>query len=119
MEYFGDRGVAVVPGDPKVATHVTAVRECIFRPGNLVHLAEGRLHDLVTQVRRDESFIVCHAALPHYRFPGVKPAISRGFADRYSAHVLQVFERLFGFIEVDPPCSANCSVFVVVCASPR
>ncbi|MDW5327164.1 hypothetical protein [Plantactinospora sp. KLBMP9567] len=33
----------------------------------------------------------------------VKPAICRGFADRYSTQALQVIQRLFGFIEVDPP----------------
>lgn len=76
---------------------------CVFRPGNLMRLSDGRLRDLVAQARRDESFIVCHDTLPHHRYPDVKPAICRGFADRYSTQALQVIERLFGFIEVDPP----------------
>ncbi|GIG86938.1 hypothetical protein Pen02_18740 [Plantactinospora endophytica] len=68
-----------------------------------MHLGEGRLRDLVTQARRVERFIVCHDTLPHHKYPQVKPAICRGFADRYSTQALQVIERLFGFIEVDPP----------------
>ncbi|MFI6163079.1 HAD domain-containing protein [Micromonospora haikouensis] len=93
-------------GDPVLRKSRLLSRQCdtcIFRPGNLMHLAEGRLHDLVTQTRKDESFIICHDTLPDYRFPEVKPAICRGFADRYSTQALQVLERLFGFIEVDPP----------------
>ena len=49
------------------------------------------------------SFIVCHSTLPHYLYPDVQPAICRGFADRYRTQALQLIERLFGFVEVDPP----------------
>lgn len=34
---------------------------------------------------------------------GVEPAICREFIDRYSIQTLQVLERLFGFINVEPP----------------
>ncbi|WP_238324053.1 hypothetical protein [Salinispora pacifica] len=84
-----------------------------------MHLAEGRLHDLVTQAREDESFIVCHDTLPDYRFPEVKPAICRGFADRYSTQALQVIERLFGFIEVNPPHQPGSRVGTPEAVEPR
>ena len=63
---------------------------CVFRPGNRMHLHEGRLKDLVAQALAAQSYVVCHSTLP-------------GFADRYSTQALQVIERLFGFIDVDPP----------------
>lgn len=97
---------ALSVGDPVLRKSRLLSRQCstcIFRPGNLMHLSEGRLRDLVTETRRDESFIVCHDTLPHHRHPSVKPAICRGFADRYSTQALQVIGRLFGFVEVDPP----------------
>ncbi|XVV10911.1 hypothetical protein ACQP2X_39650 [Actinoplanes sp. CA-131856] len=78
---------------------------CVFRPGNLMRLQQGRLRDLVEQARAAESFIVCHSTLPSGAVEGVKPAICRGFADRYSTQALQVIERLFGFTEVEPPPS--------------
>ncbi|WP_405098280.1 HAD domain-containing protein [Micromonospora sp. NBC_01412] len=93
-------------GDPVLRKSRLLSRQCdtcIFRPGNLMHLSEGRLRNLVAEALRDESFVICHDTLPHYRNRDVKPAICRGFADRYSTQALQVIERLFGFTEVDPP----------------
>ncbi|MGI5214846.1 HAD domain-containing protein [Plantactinospora sp. CA-290183] len=95
-------------GDPVLRKSRLLSRQCdtcVFRPGNLMQLSGGRLRDLVNQTLRDESFIICHETLP-YAGPAnnaVKPAICRGFADRYSTQALQVIERLFGFVEVDPP----------------
>jgi hypothetical protein len=76
---------------------------CIFRPGNPMHLTPGRLKTLVAQARRREGFIVCHATLRGMGPKGTKPAICRGFFDRYSTQALQVIERLFGFLLVPPP----------------
>ncbi|MEU5565510.1 hypothetical protein [Micromonospora musae] len=76
---------------------------CIFAPGNRMHLGPGRLRALVTQARERDSYIVCHDTLPHYLYPQAKPAICRGFADRYRTRALQLIERLWGFVEVDPP----------------
>jgi hypothetical protein len=76
---------------------------CIFHPGNNIRLSDGRLRDLVAKARTDESYIVCHSTLPGMAPDDVQPAICRGFADRYSTQALQVIERLFGFIDVDPP----------------
>ena len=76
---------------------------CVFRPGNLMHLRQGRLGDLVEQARAAESYIVCHSTLPGMAPEAVQPAVCRGFADRYRTQALQVIERLFGFTEVEPP----------------
>jgi hypothetical protein len=76
---------------------------CVFRPGNLMHLRQGRLHDLVEQARAAQSYIVCHSTLPGTAAEGVQPAVCRGFADRYRTRALQVIGRLFGFTDVEPP----------------
>lgn len=76
---------------------------CIFRPGNPMHLHPGRLRDLVDQARGGDGFIVCHSTLPGMAPPGVKPAVCRGFADRYDTQALQIIGRLFGFDEIEPP----------------
>jgi hypothetical protein len=76
---------------------------CIFRAGDPMHLAPGRLKDIVGQALRREGFIVCHATLRGVAPKGTKPAICRGFFDRYSTQALQVIERLFGFALVAPP----------------
>ena len=81
----------------------TMCQTCVFRPGNRMHLHEGRLKDLVAQALATQSYVVCHSTLPGMAPPDVRPAICRGFADRYSTQALQVIERLFGFIDVDPP----------------
>ncbi|MEU6022591.1 HAD domain-containing protein [Micromonospora sp. NPDC047134] len=83
-------------GDPVLRKSRLLSRQCdtcIFRPANLMHLSKGRLRDLVAETRRNESFIVCHDTLPHYRYPDAEPAICRGFADRYSTQALQIIGR--------------------------
>lgn len=70
---------------------------CIFRPGNLMHLEEGRVEDMVTQATKKESCIPCHKTLDGQQ------AVCRGFFDRHKTQPLQIAERL-GFIkEVEPP----------------
>jgi hypothetical protein len=83
---------------------------CVFRPGNKMQLAAGRLADLVRSALADEGFIVCHQTLPYGGHEGVLQAVCRGFADRYSTQQLQLAERLGGglgsgkgFLIVDPP----------------
>jgi hypothetical protein len=76
---------------------------CIFRAGDPMHLAPGRLKDIVGQALRREGFIVCHATLRGVAPRGTKPAICRGFFDRYSTQALQVIGRLWGFLLVAPP----------------
>ncbi|OKI45727.1 hypothetical protein A6A27_37950 [Micromonospora sp. CB01531] len=92
-------------GDPILGKSRLLSRQCdtcIFAPGNRMHLPPGRLRELVTETRRRESFVICHDTLPHYKDPEAKPAICRGFADRYRTQALQLIERLFGFIEIKP-----------------
>jgi hypothetical protein len=76
---------------------------CIFRKGNRMRLAPGRLADLVDQCETEGSFVVCHATLPEVAPNGTSPAICRGFYDRFATQALQVISRLFGFILVSPP----------------
>ncbi|MEV0810951.1 hypothetical protein [Micromonospora sp. NPDC050200] len=93
-------------GDPTLGKSRLLSRQCdtcVFAPGNKMHLAPGQLRDLVTEARTRESFIICHSTLPHYLYPEARPAICRGFADRYRTQALQLIELLFGFVEVDPP----------------
>jgi hypothetical protein len=71
-----------------------------------MHLDEGRLRDLVADATARESFVVCHDTLPYGTYPDAKPAICRGFFDRYSTAALRIIERLFGFVECDPPGTA-------------
>ncbi|MCX4387301.1 hypothetical protein OG777_10190 [Micromonospora peucetia] len=102
----GDDRADLSVGDPVLGKSRLLSRQCdtcIFAPGNRMHLAAGRLRDLVVEARRRESFIVCHDTLPHHLYPEASPAICRGFADRYRTQALQLIERLFGFVEVDPP----------------
>jgi hypothetical protein len=79
---------------------------CIFGPGNPMHLDAGGLRQLVTQTRRRGGYIICHNTLPHYR-PGARPAICRGFTDRYTTGQLRLIARLWGFVEVQPPQPAT------------
>jgi hypothetical protein len=70
-------------------------------------LAPGRLRQLVAQARGESGYIICHSTLPGYRSKA-RPAICRGFADRYSTWQLQVIARLWGFVDVDPaPCDED------------
>jgi hypothetical protein len=101
-----DTGHHLGVGDPVLGKSRLLSRQCatcIFKPGNLMRLHEGRLRDLVADTRAAESYIVCHSTLPHYLYPDAQPAICRGFTDRYSTQALQVIARLWGFVEVDPP----------------
>ena len=102
----GDLGEDLSVGDPDLmkSRRLSAMcQTCVFRPGNRMHLHEGRLKDLVAQALAAQSYVVCHSTLPGMAPPGVRPAICRGFADRYRTQALQVIERLFGFVDVDPP----------------
>lgn len=70
---------------------------CIFRPGNLMRLQEGRRDNMVAESIRDGGAIICHDTLDGDN------AVCRGFFDVHKDDVqaLQVAERL-GFIEYQP-----------------
>lgn len=80
---------------------------CIFRPGNLMHLHPGRLAALVAAAHRADGFIVCHSTLVGVAPEGFRPAVCRGFADRYSTNALRIMGRIGGIVEVDPPTTED------------
>lgn len=75
---------------------------CIFRPGNPV-MGPERLGEFVAEVVLAQAFIPCHSTYPPLAPAGVKPAICRGFFNRHRTRSLQFMERLWGFVEVEPP----------------
>lgn len=87
---------------------------CVFRPGNLMHLAEGRLRDLVDSNLDAGAVLTCHATLHRDDVP---EAMCRGFYDAYGeqVNVVRVMRRLAAlaglgpdewYVEVPPPVPA-------------
>ncbi|MBQ1022774.1 hypothetical protein [Micromonospora sp. C95] len=100
-----DRSPRLSVGDPELRKTRRLARECatcIFKPGNPMHLDPGRLKQMVTEACGDAGYIICHSTLPYAGSP-VPPAVCRGFADRYRTWQLQVMERLWGFVDIEPP----------------
>ena len=66
--------------------HVMAEKcsTCIFRPGNLMDLAPGRVAGMVRDCLEQDSTIVCHKTL--YRRTR-KHAVCRGFFDAYQGDI--------------------------------
>lgn len=98
--------------DGRVHIAATKCSTCIFRPGNLMHLAPGRLADMVSQSVDQGGVIVCHKTLAQ----DVDDAVCRGFHDSYAdqvpalrlAHVM----RLLTEVDVDldnPPTTKDTS----------
>lgn len=69
---------------------------CIFRPGNLMRLEEGRVEQMVRDSIKGQGAIPCHKTLSGDR------AVCRGFFDvhKHDVQGLQVAERL-GMVEFD------------------
>jgi hypothetical protein len=78
-------------------------KTCIFRPGNRMHLNAGRIRQVTGKALADESYVVCHSTLPGDAPPGFRPAVCRGFYDRFSTQALQIAHRLWGFLLVALP----------------
>jgi hypothetical protein len=81
---------------------------CVFRPGNWMHLAPGRLRDLVDSNLQAGALLICHDTLDHGQHPEFGEAMCRGFWDAHGdkTQAKQVMDRLFGpdwFEEVAPP----------------
>lgn len=70
---------------------------CVFRSGNLMRLAPGRLAGMVRDAKAAESAIICHSTL----YGEASNAVCHGFFKRHPTQPLQVAERL-GLIEWDP-----------------
>ncbi|MFJ6380179.1 hypothetical protein ACIQI7_09280 [Kitasatospora sp. NPDC092039] len=78
---------------------------CIYRPGNLMHLAPGRVRQLAAEALAADGHIVCHSTLPALAPPGTKGAICRGFANAHGNAIfaLRVGAAFGRIVEVPPP----------------
>ena len=81
--------------DGKVHVRRSKCDTCIFRPGNLMHLEEGRVENMVEDCG-DDGAIPCHKHLDE----GVTP-VCHGFWSQHRNQVLQLAERL-GVVEFTP-----------------
>lgn len=84
--------------DGKIHVLVDMCQTCVFRPGNLMSLSPGRLKDLVDDNLKADAAIPCHSTI--YR-RDVRPAVCRGFFDKYETTPLTMAKYL-GMIEEDP-----------------
>lgn len=64
---------------------------CIFRPGNLMHLDEGRVEGMVEGAVANDSCIPCHHHL-HQGEP-IEP-VCRGFYDRHATLPIKMAEAM-------------------------
>ena len=80
---------------------------CVFRPDNLMQLADGRLADLIASNRATGSMLICHQTILGSH-PEIGETMCRGFWDAYadSSNLVRVMVRIAGlnwYVEVDPP----------------
>lgn len=61
---------------------------CIFRPGNLMHLEEGRCEEMVAEAIEEDSAIICHETLYGSQ------AVCQGFFKLHATAPLQIAGRL-------------------------
>ena len=63
--------------------HVLAEKcaTCIYRPGNLMHLDEGRREQIEQDNLDSQSALTCHSTLPYGPHPQAEGAVCRGFYD--------------------------------------
>ncbi len=101
-EYYdeeGHRSDVAEPGEIRLCSRMCDT--CIFRPGNLMFLAPGRMAGMVKEARADEGHITCHKTLDTDA-----PAICRGYADKadHGRSMALRVGRIMGMIkEIDPP----------------
>lgn len=80
--------------------HVQARRcsTCIFRPGNLMDLEEGRVEDMVSSCLKNQGVIPCHQTL------GSQESVCNGFFTQYKHEVqlLSIAERM-GVVRMTDP----------------
>jgi hypothetical protein len=84
---------------------------CVFRPGNLMMLAPGKLKQLVERNVESGSALQCHQTLPYYGEDRTPSAICRGFYDAHGSRVpaLRVAISL-DMIVFDPPDDSSDAV---------
>jgi hypothetical protein len=78
--------------DGKIHVRSKMCDTCIFRPGNLMSLREGRVEQMIED-SGDDGCIPCHDMLDCK-----KQAVCRGFWKKHKNQILQIAERL-GFVE--------------------
>ncbi len=67
--------------DGKVHVMASKCSTCIFRPGNLMHLQEGRVEDMVRSCIEENTVIPCHQTLDGPR------AVCRGLWDVHRINI--------------------------------
>lgn len=86
--------------DGKVHVCKKMCSTCIFRPGNLMHLEDGRVEQMVESSTKDESAIICHKTLDQ-----PDQAVCRGFWDKHRSETapLRAAEALgvVEFVEIE------------------
>lgn len=83
--------------DGRVHVHRRMCETCIFRPGNLMHLADGVVEEMVAEATRRDGSIPCHETLDD------APAVCRGFYAQHAPPTLQLAHALGIIVEVEPP----------------
>lgn len=82
--------------DGKVHVQKRMCDTCIFRPGNLMHLEEGRVESMVAETQMSVGGnIPCHKTTHGQK---QQQAVCRGFFDRHSTPLLQIAHRI-GVVE--------------------
>lgn len=85
-----------VSGLPRLCREMCG--SCILRPaGEALRLRPGRLKQFLDDVLAQQSFVVCHSSI-YLGAPSDKPAICRGFYDRFGerSQMIRVWHRLGG-----------------------
>jgi hypothetical protein len=70
---------------------------CIFRPGNLMRLEEGRVESMVGHAIENQTAIICHDTLSGDN------AVCRGFYDRHKHDTLLGMAERLGVVEQVAP----------------
>lgn len=75
---------------------------CVFRPGNLMRLAPGRLRGMIDDCLKEDTIIPCHSTLYG---AADHQAVCRGLYDRHAGDILPLrLAQAFGIVAwQDPP----------------
>lgn len=85
--------------DGQVHIRATRCNTCIFRPGNLMNLEDGRVEQMVDEATADDGCIPCHKHLGD----DIEP-VCRGFFEKHATTPLQLADRLGVANFSDNPC---------------
>lgn len=82
---------------------------CIYRPGNLMHLREGRKEEMERGSLERDSWIVCHKTLPASGQPVGTQAICRGYWDvnKFNSLGCRLVLMFGGPVEVEEPSNGT------------